>query len=76
MEESSELVYLTLDLDQGARILLDKVDVGDNFVLKVFILQVEIIDHVLLLEDLQELFPVVEIIKVRNSVVNIILKAL
>jgi hypothetical protein len=76
MQESSEFVYFALNLDEGTRILLDKVDVRHNFVLKVFILHVEIIDHVLLLKDLQELLTVVEVIKIRNSGVNIFLKAL
>ena len=74
MQESSELVYLALNLYQGASIFLHEVDMRDNFVLKVFILHIELINHMLLLEHLQKLLTIVEGIKVRNSVVNIILK--
>ena len=74
VEESSELVYLALDLDQGTRIFLDKIDVRHNLVLEVFILHIEIIDHMFLLQHLQELLAIIEAIKIRNSAVNIILK--
>jgi hypothetical protein len=75
MEEASELVHLALNFDQGSSIFLDKVDVRNNLVLEVFILHIELVDHMLLLQHLEKLLAVVETIKVRNSVVNVILKA-
>lgn len=46
-----------------------------NLVLEIFILHIKLIDHMLLLEDLQELFAIIEGIKVFNPVINICLEA-
>ena len=49
---------------------------GDDLVLEVLVLHVELVDHVLLLEHFQELLAVVELVQILNSVVNIVLKHL
>lgn len=49
---------------------------GNNLVLEVFILHIEFIDHVFLLEDLQEFFAIIQLVEVFNPVINICLKSL
>lgn len=75
MQETSELVDLTFYFDQRSRIFLHEIDMGVDLVLEVFILHIELIDHMLLLENLQELFAIIELIKIFDSIVNICLKA-
>ena len=48
---------------------------GVDLVLEVFILHIKLVDHMLLLQDLQELFAIIECIKVFNPVINICLEA-
>ena len=48
---------------------------GVDLVLEVFILHIKLVDHMLLLQDLQELFAIIEGIKVFNPVINICLEA-
>lgn len=74
MQESSKFVDLTLDFDLGSCILLDKIDMGHDLVLEVFVFHVQFINHMLLLQNLQILPVVVQLIQVFYPVVDIGLK--
>ena len=76
MEETAEFIHLRFNFYQRSRVFLNEIDVRDNFVLEVFILHIELIDHMLLLEDLQKLFAIIQGIEVLYPVVNVTLKAL
>ena len=75
VQESAEFINFAFHFDQGSSIFLNEIDVRVDLVLEVFILHVKLIDHMLLLQYLEEFLAIIECIEIFNPVINISLEA-